>query len=79
MFEADSSCLLFPILEKSTDINYVVDKKLKEEQGAFDQRMMFGYAKNETEELMPLNLDLAHKILIELSTLRRDNKTIKYL
>ncbi|MES3038924.1 MAG: methionine adenosyltransferase, partial [Bdellovibrionota bacterium] len=51
----------------------------KEEQGAGDQGMMFGYATNETEDYMPLALDLAHKILIELAALRRENKEIKYL
>ena len=49
------------------------------EQGAGDQGMMFGYASNETEDYMPLALDLAHKILIELAALRRENKAIKYL
>ena len=53
--------------------------KRKEEQGAGDQGMMFGYATNETDDYMPLPLDLAHKILIELAALRRENKQIKYL
>ena len=56
-----------------------VDKKKKEDQGAGDQGMMFGYATNETEDYMPLALDLAHKILIELAALRRENKAIQYL
>jgi S-adenosylmethionine synthetase len=56
-----------------------VDKKTKEEQGAGDQGMMFGYASNETDDYMPLALDLAHKILQELAALRREDKQIKYL
>jgi S-adenosylmethionine synthetase len=56
-----------------------VDRKKKEEQGAGDQGMMFGYASNETEDYMPLALDLAHKLLQELAALRRENKQIKYL
>src|SRR5438105_15735577 len=65
--------------EKSTEINQGVDRMKKEEQGAGDQGMMFGYATNETEDYMPLALDLAHKLLIELAALRRENKQIKYL
>jgi S-adenosylmethionine synthetase len=79
MFEADSCGVLSAIHEQSADINQGVDKKKKEEQGAGDQGMMFGYATNETDDLMPLALDLAHKILIELAALRRENKAIKYL
>jgi S-adenosylmethionine synthetase len=70
---------LSAIHEQSSDINQGVDKKKKEEQGAGDQGMMFGYATNETENYMPLALDLAHAILIELAALRRENKAIKYL
>src|SRR5690606_26192590 len=55
------------------------DKENKEEQGAGDQGMMFGYATKETENYMPLALDLSHKILIELAALRRENKDITYL
>lgn len=79
MFEANSCGILSAIHEQSSDINQGVDKKKKEEQGAGDQGMMFGYASNETEDYMPLALDLAHKILIELAALRRENKAIKYL
>ncbi|MBX2931334.1 MAG: methionine adenosyltransferase [Chitinophagaceae bacterium] len=79
MFEAHSCGVLSAIHEQSSDINQGVDRKKKEEQGAGDQGMMFGYASNETESYMPLALDLAHKILIELAALRRENKQIKYL
>ena len=79
MFEANSCGIFSAIHEQSADINQGVDKKKKEEQGAGDQGMMFGYASNETEDYMPLALDLAHKILIELAALRRENKQIKYL
>lgn len=79
MFEANSCGVLSAIHEQSSDINQGVDKKKKEEQGAGDQGMMFGYATNETEDYMPLALDLAHKLLIELAALRRENKQIKYL
>lgn len=79
MFEANSCGVLSAIHEQSADINQGVDRKKKEEQGAGDQGMMFGYATNETEDYMPLALDLAHKILIELAELRRENKQIKYL
>ncbi|MFL5742945.1 MAG: methionine adenosyltransferase [Flavisolibacter sp.] len=79
MFEANSCGIFSAIHEQSSDINQGVDKKKKEEQGAGDQGMMFGYASNETEDYMPLALDLAHKILQELAALRRENKQIKYL
>lgn len=79
MFEADSCGVLSAIHEQSSDINQGVERKKKEEQGAGDQGMMFGYATNETNDYMPLALDLAHKLLIELAALRRENKAIKYL
>ncbi len=79
MFEANSCGVLSAIHEQSSDINQGVDRTKKEEQGAGDQGMMFGYATNETEDYMPLALDLAHKLLIELANLRRENKQIKYL
>lgn len=78
-FEAHSCGVLSAIHEQSTDINQGVDRKKKEDQGAGDQGMMFGYATNETEDYMPLALDLAHKLLIELANLRRENKQIQYL
>ena len=79
MFEADSCGILSAIHEQSSDINQGVVRKKKEEQGAGDQGMMFGYATNETNDYMPLALDLAHKLLLELAVLRRENKKIKYL
>ena len=79
MFEANSCGVFSAIHEQSSDINQGVDRKKKEEQGAGDQGMMFGYATNETEDYMPLALDIAHKLLIELAALRRENKQIKYL
>ena len=79
MFEANSCGIFSAIHEQSADINQGVDRKKKEEQGAGDQGMMFGYATNETENYMPLALDIAHSILIELAALRRENKEIRYL
>jgi len=79
MFEADSCGVLSAIHEQSADINQGVDRASKEEQGAGDQGMMFGYATNETENYMPLALDLSHALLIELANLRRENSEIKYL
>ena len=79
MFEANSCGILSAIHEQSADINQGVDQKEKGRTGAGDQGMMFGYATNETEDYMPLALDLAHKFLMELAALRRENKQIKYL
>ncbi|MCF7559157.1 methionine adenosyltransferase [Sabulilitoribacter multivorans] len=79
MFDGNSCGVLSAIHEQSDDINRGVDRASKEEQGAGDQGMMFGYATNETENFMPLALDLSHRILKELSELRRENKEITYL
>ena len=79
MFEADSCGVISAIHEQSADINQGVDRVEKQDQGAGDQGMMFGYATSETENYMPLALDLAHKILTELAALRRENTSIKYL
>lgn len=79
MFEANSCGILSAIHEQSPDINQGVDKKKKEEQGAGDQGMMFGYATNETENYMPLALDIAHSLLIELANIRKEGKKMKYL
>jgi len=79
MFEANSCGILSAIHEQSQDINQGVDRSNKEEQGAGDQGMMFGYATNETEDFMPLALDLSHKLLQELAVLRRENREITYL
>ena len=79
MFDGNSCGVFSAIHEQSDDINRGVDRETKEEQGAGDQGMMFGYATRETENLMPLALDLSHRILIELAALRRENKDITYL
>ena len=87
MFEANSCGILSAIHEQSADINRGVDKKLKQRsfealanaQGAGDQGMMFGYATKETDNYMPLALDLSHRILRELSKTRRAGKELKYL
>jgi S-adenosylmethionine synthetase len=79
MFDGNSCGVLSAIHEQSDDINRGVDRASKEEQGAGDQGMMFGYATNETENFMPLALDLSHRILIELALLRRENNEITYI
>ena len=79
MFDGNSCGVFSAIHEQSEDINRGVDKENPEDQGAGDQGMMFGYATNETENFMPLALDLSHKILKELALLRRENKEITYL
>ncbi|MDA8596354.1 methionine adenosyltransferase [Flavobacteriaceae bacterium] len=78
-FDGNSCGVLSAIHEQSDDINRGVDKENEDEQGAGDQGMMFGYATNETENYMPLALDLAHLILKELAALRRENNEITYL
>jgi S-adenosylmethionine synthetase len=79
MFEANSCGILSAIHEQSPDINQGVERKKKEDQGAGDQGMMFGYATNETENYMPLALDLSHRILHELAKIRKEGKKMKYL
>ena len=79
MFDGNSCGVLSAIHEQSSDINQGVERDKIEDQGAGDQGMMFGYACNETEDLIPVSLDLSHKILIELAELRRENREIKYL
>ena len=78
-FSGDSCGVISLIHEQSQDINQGVDKADKKSQGAGDQGIMFGYASNETDNYMPLALDLSHKLLIELAALRRENKEITYL
>ena len=78
-FSGDSCGVISLIHEQSKDINQGVDRGSKEEQGAGDQGMMFGYATKETENYMPLALDISHKILQELAILRRENRDITYL
>lgn len=79
MFDGNSCGVLSAIHEQSSDINQGIDKIKAEEQGAGDQGMMFGYACNETKNYIPISLDISHKLLIELSKLRRENKDIMYL
>jgi len=79
MFDANSCGVLSAIHDQSSDINQGVERINPEDQGAGDQGMMFGYATNETENYMPLALDLSHALLIELAAIRRENNEIKYL
>ena len=78
-FDAKSCAVISAIHRQSPDINQGVDRKTAEEQGAGDQGMMFGYACNETRNYMPLTIDLAHLILLELSAIRREGKEMTYL
>ena len=78
-FSGNSCGVISLIHEQSQDINRGVDRNNKEEQGAGDQGIMFGYATDETENYIPLALDLSHKILIELADLRRQGDEISYL
>jgi S-adenosylmethionine synthetase len=79
MFDGSSCGVLSAIHEQSPDINQGVDRQDKQEQGAGDQGMMFGYATVETDNYMPLALDIAHALLIELAAIRRELTDIKYL
>ena len=79
MFEGNSCGVLSAIHEQSEDINRGVDRQDRENQGAGDQGMMFGYATNETENYMPLSLDLAHRLLRVLADIRREGKVMTYL
>jgi S-adenosylmethionine synthetase len=79
MFEANSCGILSAIHEQSPDINQGVERKKKEDQGAGDQGMMFGYATNETDNYMPLPLEIAHLLLRELAVIRKEGKVMKYL
>ena len=78
-FDGDSCGVLSAIHEQSPDINRGVDKADKMDQGAGDQGMMFGYANSETDNYMPLPLDLSHLILVELAAVRREQKVMTYL
>ena len=79
MFDGNSCGVISSLHEQSPDINQGVDRQGVEEQGAGDQGMMFGYAIKETEEYIPLSLDLSHKILKELSAIRKEQKIMTYL
>ena len=78
-FDGDSCGVFSSIHEQSADINRGVDRKKREKQGAGDQGMMFGYATNETENYMPLPLDLAHRLMSVLADIRREGKVMTYL
>ena len=78
-FSGDSCGVISLIHEQSQEINQGVERGDKKNQGAGDQGIMFGYASNETDNYMPLALDLSHKLLIELAALRREMKDIIYL
>ncbi len=79
MFEANSCGILSAIHDQSPDINQGVDRANKEEQGAGDQGIMFGYACRETDNYMPLGLDIAHELLMELAKIRKEGKEMTYL
>jgi S-adenosylmethionine synthetase len=79
MFDGNSCGIFSAIHEQSPDINQGVERKNKEDQGAGDQGMMFGYATNETNNYMPLALDISHLLLVELAALRKEKKKVKYL
>lgn len=79
MFDGNSCGILSAIHEQSAEISQGVERGSKEDQGAGDQGMMFGYASTETEDYMPLALDLSHKLLQELAVIRRENQEVTYL
>ncbi|HAN77285.1 MAG TPA: methionine adenosyltransferase, partial [Bacteroidales bacterium] len=79
MFSGDACGVISTIHEQSPDINQGVERASEEEQGAGDQGMMFGYASKETDNYMPLPLDLAHRFLVELTAIRKEGKRMKYL
>ncbi len=79
MFEANSCGIVSAIHEQSPDINQGVERRKKEDQGAGDQGMMFGYATSETDSFMPLPLEIAHLLLRELSIIRKEGRVMKYL
>jgi S-adenosylmethionine synthetase len=79
MFEGDGCGVISAIHEQSPDINQGVERQVEEEQGAGDQGLMFGYASNETDNYMPLALELSHLLLKELAAIRREKKEMTYL
>ena len=79
MFSGNSCGIFSAIHEQSPDITQGVVRKKKEDQGAGDQGMMFGYAINETENFLPLSLDIAHELVFQLAEIRREGKVMKYL
>jgi len=79
MFDGNSCGVISAIHEQSPDINQGVDRESEDEQGAGDQGMMFGYATKETDNYMPLALNISHKILMELSAIRKEGKEMTYL
>ncbi len=78
-FDGESCGVLTAIHEQSDDINRGVDREVKKDQGAGDQGMMFGYASKDTDNYMPLSLDLSHIILQEMADVRREQKVMTYL